>query len=122
MRRTLVVVFIALVAGLFPSHAQAQRTQNDCVQQFYDAGNFHYLAFRNICGAPIYVVWMSKSPGLRGKMDIGPGMSAPTGKFEKDIALFDGVVYYACFKGYIPVDSTDQPVSRPGAQFRCKRY
>ena len=122
MRRTLAAMFIALVSGLLPSHARAQQTQNACVQQFYDTAAFNSLAFRNVCGAPIYVVWMSRSPGLKGSVDIGPGLNASTGKSAKDVQLFGGVSIYACFKGYIPVDAAGQPVTRPSTQARCKRY
>jgi uncharacterized membrane protein AbrB (regulator of aidB expression) len=122
MRCTFALVFIALVSGLFSSRARAQQTQNACVQQYFDAGEFHTLAFRNICGAPIYVVWISQSPGLKGSMDIGAGMHASTGKLAKDIQLFGGLAIFACFKGYVPVDAASQPVTRPTTVFRCKRY
>ena len=122
MRRALVVMFLLLVGGLFPSHARAQRTQNACVQQVYDAAEFHTLSFKNVCGAPIYVVWMSRTPGLKGKADIEPGMKAGTGKFANDVQLFGGIVIFACFKGYIPVDAANNPVSKPILEFWCKRY
>jgi len=122
MRRVFAFVFVALVSGLFCSQARAQQTQNACVQQYLDASEFHTVAFRNICGGPIYVVWMSQSPGFKGSMDIGTGMHASTGKLAKDIQLFGGLAIFACFKGYVPVDAANQPVTRPTTVFRCKRY
>lgn len=122
MRRTIIIPVLALLAALSASSARAQRTQNACVQQFYDAAEFHSLSFRNVCGAPIYVVWISRSPGIRGSSDIMPGMAASTGRLASDIQLFGGLAIFACFKGYVPVDAAGNPVSRPIADFSCKRY
>jgi hypothetical protein len=122
MRRVFALVILAVVWGLSSVPARAQLTQNTCVQQYYDAAEFHTLSFRNICGGPIYVVWMTQSPGFKGSMDIGSGMHASTGKQAKDVQLFGGIAIFACFKNYVPVDAAGQPVTRPGTMFHCKRY
>jgi hypothetical protein len=121
MRRLFALMFLALVCGLFPSHAHAQMTQNACVQQFYNTAEFNQLSFKNVCGSSVYVVWMSLQPGLRGSVNVRPGTSSSIGRTAKDVQLFGGITIYACFSGYTPVDAAGRMVYRPIGQFWCKR-
>lgn len=114
------VFLICLISRV--AHAQQEYGQimSGCVQEFYDPQSYNWLSYRNTCNEDIYVSWVSRSPGLNGASDIGPGRKANTGWSAREIAAKGGIVAYACAKGYLPVDPEDNPITRQVPQYRCK--
>jgi hypothetical protein len=126
MRRSL----ISLVAGtLFTittvSSTSAQRHEipqlNSCIKEFLDPEMYNYLTFKNTCSNALSLVFIAKDgSGAHGSMDLRPGAKDSVGKMQDIVPKVGTFELFVCEMGYIPVDETNQVVSKPGSSFRCQ--
>ncbi len=112
------------------SFAQAQEGPhespplNSCIEQFNDPGMYNYLTFKNKCSHSLTVVLVAKDgSGDGGTLELRPGAKDSVGKMrtkgkEPKPGSFE---IYACQSGYLPMDSDNRVVSKPGSSYKCQQ-
>jgi hypothetical protein len=125
--KKLVLGFLIMVSPLLLSRAaQAQEYLspefNQCIREFYDPAMYHWLAYENLCGHSISIVYIPYHPGYGGSlMDLGPGRHSSTGFDRREVQEKGGFELYVCPAGYSPVDAQNNYVTRVNTRFRCKK-
>ena len=95
-----------------------------CIKEFYDPGMYNYLTFQNTCAQSLTVVLIPKdgSPG-GGTLELRPGAKDSVGlsNTQKKVPKPGSFRLYVCPSGYVPLDDSGQPVSKPTGSFRCEQ-
>jgi hypothetical protein len=97
-----------------------------CIRGFWDPKFYNWLSFENICGQSVHLSFIATSANDTFGMsstDIAPGQASNTGWSQDEVNRKGGFTLFVCPAGYVAVDaSTDQSVSRPNRDYRCKKW
>src|SRR5262249_29154520 len=122
--RTMIATIIAATLAVTAATAAQRYTSprfNSCIHEFYDSSMYNWLAFENACGQRLSVTYIGYNyPYSSYAADINPGKKTSTGLTRREVDERGGFELYVCESGFLPVDASDQYVTRPNTQFRCK--
>ena len=108
------------------SNTAAQRHEipqlNSCIKEFYDPGMYNYLTFENTCSQSLTVVLVAKDgSGAGGTLELRPGGKDSIGLSKGKVPKPGSFELYVCQSGYVPMDDSNQVVSKPGSNFKCQQ-
>jgi hypothetical protein len=124
MRKAMTYVMGActfLSCGFLQAQAAYTSTATACISSFYDQKMYNWFAYSNNCTDVVTVTFVSRDGHHSGSLDIRSGRSGNTGWSEREVDAMGGLEAYACPEHYVPVDANDRNITKPVAEFRCKR-
>jgi hypothetical protein len=112
--------FIAALVMFAQAHETSQL--NSCIKEFYDPGMYNYLTFQNTCTKSLTLVLVAKDGSAAGgTMELRPGGKDSVGLSHGKVPKRGSFQLYVCQTGYVPVDDSNQVVSKPTGSFRCQQ-
>ena len=123
--RTLLLGLIAFTALLLPRKIEAQQFQrggefDSCLRPFFDPSTYNWYSVENNCDERLSVTICAADGGC-GTFTISPGGHNSNGLTRREVESHGGMWIYGCRPGYIPVDASDNYVSRGPTRYNCRR-